>query len=208
MVFWFKDFLDQVGYDKAVLIMHTDPLDPNGQNLEYLATQNNLTQENFKISNAKIDASQLAIFYRAADYTINIADAEGFGLATLESLACGTPIIVNMTGGLQEQVTDGKRWFGFGINPTSKAIIGSQEVPYIYEDRISRKDFLGVMRKALRIKPQKYQSMIDGGIEHVHNNYSFETFEKSWIDLMLRIHEEHGSWDTRKKYQAWSKIVL
>ena len=35
---------------------------------------------------------------------MNISDAEGFGLATLESLACETPIIVNMTGGLQEQV--------------------------------------------------------------------------------------------------------
>ena len=45
--------------------------------------------------------------YNMADCTINISDAEGFGLATLESLACETPIIVNMTGGLQEQVTNG-----------------------------------------------------------------------------------------------------
>jgi len=28
LVFWFKDFIDQVGRDKAVLVMHTDPLDP------------------------------------------------------------------------------------------------------------------------------------------------------------------------------------
>lgn len=208
LIFWFKDFLEQVGYDKAVLVMHTDPLDPHGQNLEYLAQQNELTKDNFMISNVKLDASKLAIFYRAADYTINISDAEGFGLATLESLACGTPIIVTMTGGLQEQVTNGKQWFGFGINPTAKAIIGSQEVPYIYEDRISRKDFLGTMRKALRIKPQKYEAMIEGGMNHVHDNYSFDVFEKTWVDLMLRIHKENGSWDNRKNYQAWSKIVL
>ena len=37
-----------------------------------------------------------------SDVTVNISDAEGFGLATLESLSCATPIIVNMTGGLQE----------------------------------------------------------------------------------------------------------
>ena len=60
--------------------------------------------------------------YKAADFTINISDAEGFGLATLESLSCGTPIIVNMTGGLQEQVTDGKNSFGFGIEPASKTV--------------------------------------------------------------------------------------
>ena len=43
-----------------------------------------------------------------------------------------------MTGGLQEQVTDGENWFGIGLEPTSKAIIGSQTVPYIYEDRLSQ----------------------------------------------------------------------
>ena len=40
-----------------------------------------------------------------------------------------------MTGGLQEQVTNGKEWFGWGIQPASKAVIGSLQVPYIYEDR-------------------------------------------------------------------------
>ena len=49
--------------------------------------------------------------YNMADCTINISDAEGFGLGTLESLSCETPIIVTMTGGLQEQVTDGESWF-------------------------------------------------------------------------------------------------
>ena len=51
----------------------------------------------------------LSLMYNMADCTINIADAEGFGLATLESLSCETPIIATMTGGLQEQVTDGEK---------------------------------------------------------------------------------------------------
>ena len=38
-----------------------------------------------------------------ADVTINMASNEGFGLGTCESLMCGTPIIVNVTGGLQDQ---------------------------------------------------------------------------------------------------------
>ena len=41
-----------------------------------------------------------------------------------------------MTGGLQEQVTDGTNWFGIGLEPVSKAVVGSQEVPFIYEDRL------------------------------------------------------------------------
>jgi len=35
------------------------------------------------------------------------------------------------------------------------------------------------------------------GHRHVVNNYSFENFEKQWVDLMLKVHEEHGSWPTK-----------
>jgi glycosyltransferase involved in cell wall biosynthesis len=133
LMFWFKEFLDKVGHDNATLIMHTEPKDPNGQDLDRIIDNLNMGGKIF-LSTQKVPAANLASFYNAADCTINIADAEGFGLATLESLACETPIIVNMTGGLQEQVTDGEQWFGFGIEPASKAIIGSQEVPWIYEE--------------------------------------------------------------------------
>jgi glycosyltransferase involved in cell wall biosynthesis len=142
--------------------------------------------------------------YAAADYTINISDAEGFGLATLESLSCGTPIIVNMTGGLQEQVTDGKNFFGFGIEPASKTVIGSLQVPYIYEDRITQKDFNNVMNKALTVRPKVYKKMCTLGKAHVRDNYGFTNFEESWVNLIDDVVERHGSWDTRKLYNRWS----
>ena len=63
-------------------------------------------------------------FYNIADVTINISDAEGFGLATLESLSCGTPIIATMTGGLQEQVLGAEGENGVPLYPSSKSIIG------------------------------------------------------------------------------------
>jgi glycosyltransferase involved in cell wall biosynthesis len=37
------------------------------------------------------------------DVTANIASNEGFGLGTAESVMAGTPIIVNVTGGMQDQ---------------------------------------------------------------------------------------------------------
>ena len=43
------------------------------------------------------------MLYNLADVTINIASNEGFGIGTLESMAAETPIIVNVTGGLQDQ---------------------------------------------------------------------------------------------------------
>ena len=141
--------------------------------------------------------------YNAADWTINISDAEGFGLATLESLSCGTPIIVNMTGGLQEQVTDGTNWFGYGIEPSSKTVIGSLQVPYIYEDRISQADFEKYMTKALKTSKKSYTNMLERGKDHVKNNYNFETYENEWIKTMDEFIEQNGSWETREGYKRW-----
>ncbi len=87
--------------------------DPNGQDLHAIINELGLTNGEVMISKQKVPPEYLAMMYNIADCTINISDAEGFGLATLESLSCGTPIIVNMTGGLQEQVTDGEEWFWY-----------------------------------------------------------------------------------------------
>ena len=115
LVWWFKEWLDKVGHDKAALLMHTDAEDPHGQPLPHLIQHLDIEDGQVLLSTNKVSSEELSDLYRACDYTINISDAEGFGLATLESLACGSPIIVNMTGGLQEQVTDGTNWFGWGI---------------------------------------------------------------------------------------------
>tara|TARA_Y100001963_G_scaffold159287_1_gene262354 strand:- start:29724 stop:30998 length:1275 start_codon:yes stop_codon:yes gene_type:complete len=208
IIWWFKDFLDDVGHDKAVLLMHTDARDPHGQDLPHLIEALGLTSGQVKISTQKVPPEDLANMYNAADFTINISDAEGFGLATLESLSCGTPIIVNMTGGLQEQVTDGENWFGFGIQPASKAIIGSLTVPYIYEDRLAQKDFHSVMKKALNMSPKAYKKASLQGREHVRKNYNFENFEKTWVKKMDEIVEKHGSWETRQGYKRWHLLEV
>ena len=145
VLWWFNDFAEKVGPDKVRLIMHTDPRDPHGQDLPAIISELGAGDGRIMISDTKMEQSALAMLYNYADCTINISDAEGFGLATLESLACGTPIIVNMTGGLQEQVTDGAEWFGVGIEPASKAVIGSLQVPYIHEDRVSKESFIDAL---------------------------------------------------------------
>ncbi|MAH44335.1 hypothetical protein CMI37_00805 [Candidatus Pacearchaeota archaeon] len=204
LIWWFKEWLDKVGHDKAVLLMHTDARDQHGQDLPHLIQHLGVDKGQVLLSTEKIDMNDLAVLYNLADFTINISDAEGFGLATLESLSCGTPIIVNMTGGLQEQVTDGKNWFGWGIQPASKAVIGSLDVPYIYEDRISQEDFEKVLTKALNVSPKAYKKMSTQGIKHVKTYYNFENFEKQWVDKIDQVIEEHGSWEDRKLYSKWT----
>jgi glycosyltransferase involved in cell wall biosynthesis len=208
LIWWFKEFLDEVGHDKATLLMHTDARDQHGQDLPHLIEHLGVNDGQILLSTQKVEPQHLANMYNAADFTINISDAEGFGLSTLESLSCGTPIIVNMTGGLQEQVTNGKEWFGYGIQPTSKTVIGSLSVPYIYEDRISQEDFIKSLKAAINIRPKVYQKMSSSGLKHVKENYNFENFSKKWIETMDNIIEKHGSWENRKGYERWHLLEV
>ena len=184
LLFWFKEFLDNIGHDKAVLLMHTEPKDPNGQDLVAIMEELDLTSGQVVLSTAKLSPQELSCLYNVADCTINIADAEGFGLGTLESLACETPIIVNMTGGLQEQVVnESGNWFGIGVHPSSKAIIGSQSVPYIYEDRLSKQDVVKAMTDFYNMSETSRAEMGKKGRDHVLKNYSLSKYVGNWYQV-------------------------
>jgi glycosyltransferase involved in cell wall biosynthesis len=201
LIWWFKEWLDKNNlHDKAQLIMHTDPKDPHGQDLNHIIEHLGLNDRQVLLSTQKLPPEHLAALYNMVDCTINISDAEGFGLATLESLSCGTPIIVNMTGGLQEQITDGEDWFGIPLLPSSKSIIGSQDVPYIYEDRLDKGQFLSALSKIYNMKGIERRKMGMAGRKHVETNYNFETFKNTWVETMDKIYEEEGSWENRKGY--------
>jgi len=208
LIFWFKKFLDVVGHDKASLIMHTDPKDHNGQDLQHIIQELGLTHGEVLFSTAKIDSKDLAMVYNMIDCTINISDAEGFGLATLESLACEKPIIVNLTGGMKDQITDGENVFGVGIEPVSKAIIGSQSVPYIYEDRLSEEVVVNAMLEMYNKTPEERAKLGKLGREYALKQFNFDEFIERWDTLMMSIYEEKGSWDTRSGYQPYGVRVL
>ena len=203
VAYYFNEFAKKVGPDNVCLVMHTDVKDQHGQDLEKIIQDIGADDGRIMFTTGKYPPEILAMMYNMSTCTINISDAEGFGLATLESLSCGTPIIVNMTGGLQEQVTDGKEWFGVGIQPASKAVIGSQQVPYIFEDRINEQDLVDALEKMYNMSDEELEELGRKGIEHVKKNYNFEAFKEQWIDLMDRVYEEYGSWDNRKNYTAW-----
>jgi len=202
LIWWFNEFANEVGRDKVRLVMHTDPNDPHGQPLQHLIEQVG-NDGTIMISDKKVPPTILAEMYNMADCTINISDAEGFGLATLESLSCETPIIVTMTGGLQEQVTDGENWFGIGIEPSSKAVIGSQQVPYIHEDRISKEDFLDSLHKMYNMSKENKNKLGKLGRAHVEANYGFDKYCEQWIEVITNLHDKYGSWDSRKGYKNW-----
>ena len=97
------------------------------------------------------------LLYNIADVTINLSSNEGFGLSTAESIMAGTPVIVSVTGGLQDQIgqvkDDGSPiefdlHFGsnnvgkykkhgvwaYPVYPQVRCIQGSIPTPYIFDD--------------------------------------------------------------------------
>jgi glycosyltransferase involved in cell wall biosynthesis len=202
LMFWFKDFLDEVGHDKATLIMHTEPKDDQGQDLAAIADHLGLVNGEIVFSTQKYEPEVLSYVYNSVDCTINIADAEGFGLSSLESLNCGTPVINNLTGGLTEQVFDGETYFGVGIEPKSRAVIGSQAVPWIYEDRIAKEDFIEALKTIYNMTDDERKELGLKGRDHMLKNYNFNKFKKFWPEEFERIHRKYGSWPT-KNYNSW-----
>ena len=151
----FCDKLSKKDAEKCVLLMHTTPVDNNGTDL-YAVKDVICPDYNVEFLPSKIEASLLNELYNAADCTINIANNEGFGLTTAESIMAGTPVIVNVTGGLQDQcgfeysaddyikigavsksnATNHGNWVN-PVFPASSTLNGSPLTPYLFDDRIS-----------------------------------------------------------------------
>ena len=52
------------------------------------------------------DPAEISRTIAASDVALNLGPIETFGLATLESLACGVPVVVSLDGGSREIITD------------------------------------------------------------------------------------------------------
>ena len=55
-----------------------------------------------------VPQDRLPFYYSAADVFVLPSHAESFGLAALEAMACGTPVVVSRVGGLKTFVENGK----------------------------------------------------------------------------------------------------
>ena len=159
----FRDGLPEEDKDKVCLIMHTAPVDQNGTNL--FEVQKRIAPDcDIKFSTDRVNQQQLNYLYNLSDVTINIAGNEGFGLTTAESIMAGTPTIINVTGGLQDQCgfkVDGKyltaedykeigslhnyrEWedkvtHGEWVKPVwprVQTMVGSVPTPYIIDDKV------------------------------------------------------------------------
>lgn len=172
LILAFKLFADKLTPEQAAktrLVLHTQPVDEHGTDL--FAVIDTLCPEyknHIIFTHMRYAAADMALLYNSCDVTINIASNEGWGLSSTESLLCGTPIINNVTGGLQDQCRfedENGNWLDFTedyatnhtgkykvhgkwvkpVYPASINLQGSIPTPYIFDDRADIRDIAKTM---------------------------------------------------------------
>jgi glycosyltransferase involved in cell wall biosynthesis len=175
---------------KMSLIMHTNPQDNEGPNLLATAAMLGL-QDNIVFSTNKLNFEEMNVLYNISDATINIACAEGFGLSTLESMQTGTPIIATKTGGLTRQVVDHRDGTenGIALEPAVRALVGSQQVPYIYEDHVSNKDAADAIVALYDMSPEDRTALGNKARAYVLSEFALEDTVRRWDESLSGVIE-------------------
>ena len=228
----FKEFCDRIGKEKAekvCLLMHTQPVDENGTDLP--AVVNAVAPDcNIIFSDKRRPVEELNLLYNIADCTINIANNEGFGLATAESVVAGTPIIVNVTGGLQDQCgfkLDGKylthedyikigslhKWrdwegkveYGSWATPVwsrAQALAGSVPTPYIWDDRVDIHDVVDAIEKVYNTpKEERKAAGLEGRTEFLGEmGLSHTNMCQTLVDGIEAVFE---NWKPRERFEVF-----
>jgi glycosyltransferase involved in cell wall biosynthesis len=226
----FKHFVDQLPLDKrdkCCLIYHTQVVDDHGTDLkavhEHLMPDYNVvfTQDVQPV----FDPQQMNFIYNSADVYINLASNEGFGLGSAEALMAETPIIVNVTGGLQDQCgfkkEDGTyltaddyielqsnhrgKYKEHGewakpVFPSNISCQGSPLTPYIFDDRVQYEDAGNAMKYWYDKTIEERSVAGQKGREFMLSNdarLSSPHLAQNTIDSINTVFEK---WKPRKKY--------
>lgn len=202
-----KLFLDDLekteGHRNATLIMHTEPEDQEGPNL-FSVCKNLGIQENVFFSRDRIGFEQMNIIYNIVDVTFTMSYAEGFGLSTLESMMTGTPIIAPKTGGLTRQVVDHRdnSENGVALDIELKSLVGSQGVPYIYEDYASVESVVDALKKIRSLNKDDTVALSKKVLDYATSEFLYEDTVNAWHESMIQAIEEF------KSYRSWEKITI
>jgi glycosyltransferase involved in cell wall biosynthesis len=192
----FMQQLEKQGKKDALLIMHTDPHDSEGPNLQQTAEMLGI-QESVLFSNQRVDFEKINIMHNIADVTLNISFAEGFGLGTLESMQCGTPIIAAKTGGLTRQVVDHRDGSenGVALPIATRSLVGSQQVPFIYEDYASVDDAADALLKMYSLNPEERKNLSEKVRSYVTSEFNYQNTIDMWDDTLRDLIE---NWERDK----------
>ncbi len=223
---YFMDYLTPEEQKECVLIWHCAPIDDNGTDLprqcRHLIPDYDVcfTYDN---ANEAFNDEDMNLLFNSADVYVNLASNEGFGLGSCEALTVGTPIIVNVTGGLQDQCgfrnKDGEfltpdDYINLGSNhrgeyknhgewvkpvyPSNVSLQGSPPTPYIWDDRCRPEDVAPLLREFYDMGRKKRKKLGSLGTKFCKENHmTAEVMGQNFINSMNGAFE---NWKPSKRY--------
>lgn len=227
----FNQFAKDHEDKKVCLFLHTQRSDENGTDLNEVIKHNG-EYGDYKFTDAKFSTEELNLYYNSGDIILNIASNEGFGLASCEALRAGTPIVVNVTGGLQDQcgfdlegeaitaedyvkigsLHDRREWsrnelLGCGnwvypVWPSNRSLQGSPMTPFIFDDRC---DFMEVAEKlgyAFRAGKDHLEKVGMEGHEWVVTESGMSS-EEMGVSFIKAIDGCFQNWTPRKRFEIY-----
>lgn len=184
----FKMFLDELekqeGHRNAVILLRTETRDPEGPdinaNIDILGIRNNVI-----IIEDKLEYSLMNVLYNSADLNLNVSKAEGFGLTVLSAMNTKTLCAGVMTGGVQDQLVDSETGekFGLPIKVHHRNLVGSQLVPYIYEDYASREDIKNAILEAYKMPKEEKNALVEKAYQRATNFFGYSKIMTKWKDV-------------------------
>jgi len=222
----FCDMLPKEQADKCALLMHSQPIDDNGTDLPEVV-RNICPDYDVMFSADKLDNTHMNYLYNIADVTIMMSSNEGFGLATCESLRAGTPIIVNVTGGLQDQCRfedENGDWIKFTTDfpsnhtgrykkcgewakpvfPTSRALMGSPPTPYIFDDRCNFEDAADRIKEWYDVGNEERERCGEVGAEWIEGDESMMTGKHMSENFIKDMETAFEKWKKPKPFQIYN----
>jgi glycosyltransferase involved in cell wall biosynthesis len=223
-----KYFIDQLSEEEAkscYFILHTDAVSDAGTDLpavkDYLFGKD---YNNIMLSTNKVTAEQLNNFYNLADAQILLSSAEGWGLALTEALLTGTPIIANVTGGMQDQMRfedENGDWINFDseipsnhtgayqkhgqwafpVFPNNRSLVGSPRTPYIWDDRCRPEDAAKQIMKLFLMPKDKRKSLGKAGYEWATSDEAGFTSEQMASKVEKNMEKLFSTWEPRSHYE-------
>lgn len=226
----FKMFLDGLPKEKADkcrFILHTEKSHEAGTNLEVVVEL--LFAKKYpnaiKFSTNKLPVEGLNTLYNMVDCQILLTSNEGWGLTLTEAMLAGTPIIANVTGGMQDQMgfeDENGEWFtpspeipsnntgkyklhgdwAFPVYPASRSIQGSPVTPYIWDDRCKPEDAADRIKEVYDLGREKRKELGLKGREWSISDEIGFTAEKMSNRVIETIDELFNTWEPREAFEV------
>ena len=176
--------------DRTVLHLHTMPISINGTNLigiiQNLGLQDNVIFSYGAYRSSGWTDEAMNILYNTADINISASSSEGFGLATIESMACGKPNIGPGCSSFIELIGDGEK------DPNARGFIASvgewQMIENSSERFLVNEQNLALMMKKLYTDGKLRERFSKNAVKFA-SNYTWEKICLQWNDLIKKITE-------------------